>query len=144
MLRPDYEFTSMCYHSTWCGKVRKGNLTTKLYSLQKSFPKKYWSSDDSINGQSFQISYVPLAKLPCFVFMNSRFLTVNKIPLWKQGHKCNFSTTDITRVFPTGSEFSDKSNIILKDCCAQIHYLLCERQRLYHCVTETQLKEKNS
>ena len=37
-------------------------------------------------------------------------------------------------------EFSDKKNIILKR--ALTHYLLHERQRLYHCATEIQLTEK--
>ena len=29
-----------------------------------------------------------------------------------------------------------------KDCWARTHYLLCEKQRLYHCATDTQLREK--
>ena len=32
--------------------------------------------------------------------------------------------------------------LFLKDCWARTHYLLCEKQRLYHCATDTQLTEK--
>ena len=35
-----------------------------------------------------------------------------------------------------------KNNIILKNSWTQTHYLLHERQRLYHCSTETQLTKK--
>ena len=40
-------------------------------------------------------------------------------------------------VFTEFSELSDKNKIILKDCRARTHYLLCERQGLYHCATDT-------
>ena len=43
-------------------------------------------------------------------------------------------------VFTEFTEFSDKNIIILKkDCWART---LCEKQRLYHCATDTQLTEK--
>ena len=38
------------------------------------------------------------------------------------------------------AEFSDKNNIILKTL-ARTHYLLCERQGLYHCATDTSDRE---
>ena len=53
--------------------------------------------------------------------------------------------------FTEFSEFSDKILYFLKKipvlepiilCEARTHSLLCKRQRLYHCTTDTQLTEK--
>ena len=44
-------------------------------------------------------------------------------------------------VFTEFAEFSDKNNIILKRLLGSNHYLLCERQGLYHCATETANRE---
>ena len=44
-------------------------------------------------------------------------------------------------VFTEFSEFNDKIILFLKKWCTWTHYLLRERQRLYHSATETQLTE---
>ena len=56
----------------------------------------------------------------------------------------SFSFEFSLNVFTEFTELNSvtKNNIILKkDCWDRTHYLLCERQRLYHSATETQLTE---
>ena len=45
-------------------------------------------------------------------------------------------------MFSLNSANSVTKKIFKKGSCTRTNYLLCEKQRLYHCTTETQLTEK--
>ena len=100
-----------------------------IIKLNYKFGNKHTSEHDaSGRSKGVQMHATPLGPISfIFMWLSEKF-----------GQIIEFSLN----VFTEFSEFSDKNIIILKYCWVQTHYLLCEKQRLYHCATDTQLTEK--